>query len=54
MFHEPNIEVNYFEDEYIQIIEEYIHEVDTHEQILHLYKGTGLSKTNSKDIMEIK
>ncbi|WP_338153467.1 YolD-like family protein [Staphylococcus equorum] len=54
MFHEPNIEVIYFEDGYIQTIEGYIHKVDTHLQILHLYDGTGLSKINLKDIVEIK
>ncbi|OEK56308.1 YolD-like family protein [Staphylococcus equorum] len=54
MFHEPNIEVSYFEDGYIQSIEGYIHKVDTHQQILHLYEGTGLSKINLKDIVEIK
>ncbi|MDG0825413.1 YolD-like family protein [Staphylococcus equorum] len=54
MFHEPNIEVSYFEDGYIRIIEGYIHKVDTHHQILHLYEGTGLNKINLKDIVEIK
>ncbi|WP_426462304.1 YolD-like family protein [Staphylococcus equorum] len=54
MFHEPNIEVSYFDDGYIQIIEGYIHKVDTHQQIHRLYERTGLSKINSKDIVEIK
>lgn len=54
MFHEPNIEVSYFEDGYIQSIEGYIHKVDVHTKLLHLYEGTGLSKINLKDIVEIK
>lgn len=54
MFHEPNIEISYFEDGYIQTIEGYIDKVDTHQQTLHLYEGTGLSKINLKDIVEIK
>ncbi|MDW5471782.1 YolD-like family protein [Staphylococcus equorum] len=54
MYNNPTIEVSYFEDGYIQTIEGYIHKVDTYQQILHLYEGTGLSKIHLKDIVEIK
>lgn len=54
MFREPNIEVSYFDDGYIQTIEGYIHKVDVHTQLLYLYEETGLSKINLKDIVEIK
>lgn len=54
MYNEPNIEVSYFEDGYIQTTEGYIHKVDTYQQMLHLYEGNGLSKIYLKDIVEIK
>lgn len=54
MFHDPEIEVSYFEGGYIRKINGYIHKVDTHEQCLHLYEETGLIKVSLKDIVEIK
>ncbi|PNZ60956.1 hypothetical protein CD110_04080 [Staphylococcus casei] len=54
MYNDPAIEVRYFVKGYIQTIEGYIHKVDVHTQLLYLYEGTGLSKINLKDIVEIK
>ncbi|WP_420918101.1 YolD-like family protein [Staphylococcus succinus] len=65
MFHDPQIEVSYFEGGYIRKISGYIHKVDTHEQSLHLkvdtheqslhlYEETGLIKIKLSEITEIK
>ncbi|MDW4148516.1 YolD-like family protein [Staphylococcus saprophyticus] len=54
MYHDPAIELRYFADGYIQTKDGYIHKVDVHTQILHLYEGTELSKVNLLDIVEIK
>lgn len=54
MYHEPTIELRYFVDGYIKTKEGYIHKVDVHKQILHLYEESGLSKVNLLDIVKIK
>lgn len=54
MFHDPQIEVSYFEGGYIRKISGYIHKVDTNEQYLHLYEETGLFKIRLSEITEIK
>ncbi|MDW4457410.1 YolD-like family protein [Staphylococcus saprophyticus] len=54
MYNEPSIELRYFENGYIKTKVGYIHKVDVHTQILHLYEGTELSKVNLLDIVEIK
>ncbi|PHK49320.1 YolD-like family protein [Staphylococcus edaphicus] len=53
MFHDPQIEVSYFEGGYIRKINGFIHKVDTHEQSLHLYEETGLIKIKLSEITEI-
>lgn len=54
MYNVPSIELFYFENGYIKTKKGYIHKVDVHTQLLYLYEGTGLSKINLKDIVEIK
>ncbi|MDW8542497.1 YolD-like family protein [Staphylococcus sp. KG4-3] len=54
MYHDPTVELRYFVDGYIKTKEGYIHKVDVHTQILHLYEETGFSKVNLLDIVEIK
>ena len=54
MFHEPNIEVSYFEDGYIQKKTGQIHKVDTLEQKLHMYEDDILCQLNLLDIVEIE
>ncbi|MFH4935294.1 YolD-like family protein [Staphylococcus cohnii] len=54
MYHDPTIELRYFIDGYIKTKEGYIHKVDVHTKILHVYEETELSKVNLLDIAEIK
>ncbi|ASF18714.1 YolD-like family protein [Staphylococcus saprophyticus] len=54
MFHDPSIELRYFENGYIKTKVGYIHKVDVHTKTLHMYEDTGMSVLNLKDIVEIK
>ncbi|MGW7815254.1 YolD-like family protein [Staphylococcus xylosus] len=54
MYHDPTIELRYFETGYIKTKVGYIHKVDVHTKTLHMYEDTGMSVLNLKDIVEIK
>lgn len=54
MFHDPQAEVSYFENGYINKVEGFIHKVDTHNQALQMYIEGGLFTLKLSEIVEIK
>lgn len=53
MFHDPHIEIGYFDNGYIQKKKGYIHKVDNHNGILQMYEDGILLNVDMKDITSI-